>query len=71
MFTNVICPIIVVKVNILALIIHDLLSSDSWAFFATFFMSVYQLQTFVEREMSGELRFIFMFVNGICPIMLV
>ena len=54
-YTNGICHVFVVLVNILPPVIHDLLSSYTCASFATISVSLSQLQTSVTREMSREM----------------
>ena len=64
-YTNGICHVFVVLVNILQLVIHDLLSSYPCASFFTIPVSVSQLQTSVEREMTREIWLLLTFTNGI------
>ena len=54
-YTNGICHVFVVLVNIMPPVIHDLLSSYPCASFATIPVSISQLQTSVTREMSREM----------------
>ena len=54
-YTNGICHVFVVLVNILQLVIYDLLFSYPCASFVTIPVSVSQLQTSIMREISREM----------------
>ena len=63
--------VFVVLVNIMSHVIHDMLSSYSFASFATIPVSVSYLQTSLERSMSREMLFFFTYTNGICHVFVV
>ena len=70
-YVNGICHLFVVLVIILSHVIHDLLLHDSCASFATIPVSVSELQTYVEREMTREMWIFFTITNSVCHLFVV